>query len=189
MAVLRTASWPAHQRLERRLDVKARLSTIDTYRAHLERMWGFYAALELRRAPDGFGDALRDHASRRKLPMLVRDLAALGAAPDAIERLARCTRLPPCRDISAAFGCSYVLEGATLGGRTLLPMVQARLGLCAAHGASFLASYGELVTARWRTFGAALDDWCGSAARIATAAAAAVATFESLELWLCEHAR
>jgi heme oxygenase (biliverdin-IX-beta and delta-forming) len=185
MAALRETTWPAHQRLERRLDVKARFCDIGTYRAHLEAMWGFYAALERRLGPDRFGTALCDCASRRKLPLLTRDLRALGAAPDAIERLPQCAGLPECADTSAAFGSAYVLEGATLGGRTLLPLVHARLGLGAAHGASFLASYGELTAARWRSFGAALDAWCATATRSAVAAAAAVATFESLELWLC----
>jgi heme oxygenase len=189
MATLRETTWPAHQRLERRLDVKARFCDIATYRAHLEAMWGFYAALEQRLGPDRFGAALSDYASRRKLPLLTRDLTALGAAPEAIERLPQCAGLPECADTSAAFGSAYVLEGATLGGRTLLPLVHARLGLGAAHGASFLASYGELTTARWRSFGAALDAWCATAARSAVAAAAAVATFESLERWLCGGAR
>jgi heme oxygenase len=160
MAQLRETTWPAHQRLERRLDVKARFSDLCAYRAHLVAMWGFCAALEQRLGPDRFGAALSDYASRRKLPLLTRDLVALGAAPDAVERLAQCAGLPDCTDISAAFGSAYVLEGATLGGRTLLPLVQARLGLSAAHGASFLASYGELTAAHWRSFGAALDAWC-----------------------------
>ena len=185
MATLRETTWPAHQRLERRLDVKARFSDICAYRTHLEAMWGFCAALEQRLGPEQFGAALSDCASRRKLPLLTRDLVALGAAPDAVERLAQCAGLPDCTDTSAAFGSAYVLEGATLGGRTLLPLVHARLGLSAAHGASFLASYGELTSARWRSFGAALDAWCSTATRSALAAAAALATFESLERWLC----
>jgi len=46
--------------------------------------------------------------------------------------------LPACEDTASAFGCAYVLEGATLGGRTLLPLVEARLGLTAASGAEVL---------------------------------------------------
>jgi heme oxygenase len=185
MASLREATWPCHQRLERRLDVKARFSDLAAYRAHLEKMWGFCAALEQRLGPDSFGGLLTDYLDRRKLPLLRDDLVTLGAAPAAIELLTRCDGLPICTESSAAFGCAYVLEGATLGGRTLLPLVHSRLGLSAQRGASFLASYGEQTSAKWRSFGTALEGWCRTTARTAAAAAAAVATFESLEHWLC----
>jgi hypothetical protein len=63
---------------------------------------------------------------------------------------------------------------------------QAQLGLTAQHGASFFASYGAQTLAKWRTFGAALDAWCLNGSRAADAAATAIATFESLERWLCD---
>ncbi len=185
MAGLRTATWPCHQRLEKRLDVKARFASIDAYREHLEKMWGFCAALERDIAPDSFGGALDDYESRRKLPLLTRDLIAIGAEAQSIESLARCPGLPARADPAAAFGCAYVLEGATLGGRTLLPLVKSRLALSALHGAAFLASYGEQVLPMWRAFGAALDAWCAAPERQVSAAHAAVATFEALDRWLC----
>jgi heme oxygenase len=185
ITALRSATWPSHQRLEKRLDVKARFSNLDAYREHLEKMWGFCAALEHGIRPDAFGSALPDYTSRRKLPLLTRDLLALGTNETTIEALPRCTQLPACPDPATAFGCAYILEGATLGGRTLLPMMQSRLGLTAQTGASFLASYGEDVTPMWRSFGAALDAWCASPERTSAATVAAVGTFEALEVWLC----
>jgi heme oxygenase len=185
IAALRGATWPTHQRLEKRLDVKARFSTLRAYRDHLEKMWGFCAAVEGQIGPEAFGDALPDYALRRKLPFVTQDLLALGKDPDSIAELPRCAAVPACANTAAAFGCAYILEGATLGGRTLLPLVQSRLGLTAGTGASFLASYGEDVTSMWRSFGTALDAWCASPERTADAAAAAVATFDALEVWLC----
>lgn len=185
MADLRAATWPAHQRLERRVDVKARFSSLAAYRSHLEQMWGFCAGLELRLEPATFAGALADYGSRRKLPSLTRDLLALGADSSSVEKLARCESVPHCGDPSVAIGCVYVLEGATLGGRTLLPVVETRLGLTPEHGASFLASYGDDVTAMWRRFGTALDAWCSAPERRSRAVAAAVATFDSLDEWLC----
>jgi len=185
IAGLRAATWSSHQRLERRLDVKARFSDLDAYRAHLQAMWGFCAGLEQNIGADRFGDALSDYESRRKLPLLTQDLLALGNESEAIQALARCRSIPVCPDAAAAFGCAYVLEGATLGGRMLLPLVQTRLGLTAQHGAAFLASYGENVTPMWHGFGTALDAWCCGPERQASAAAAAVATFDALEDWLC----
>ena len=184
LAGMRTATWPTHQRLEKRLDIKARFTVHSAYRAHLERMWGFCATLERRLDAATFGAALEDYDSRRKLPLITRDLVALGAEAAAVGGLPCCESLPVCEDTASAFGCAYVLEGATLGGRTLLPLVETRLGLTAQSGAAFLASYGEDVLAKWRTFGAALDAWCEGPERHARAAAAAVATFDALETWL-----
>jgi heme oxygenase len=185
IAELRSATWVCHQRLEKRLDVKARFGELGAYRAHLEKMWGFCAGIELRVGPAAFGSALPDFDKRRKLPLLQRDLMALGADHESVMRLPLCEALPECPDPAAAFGCVYVLEGATLGGRTLLPVVQSRLGFTAEQGAAFLASYGEQVSSMWRGFGAALDAWCEAAERRARAAETAVATFTALDHWLC----
>jgi heme oxygenase len=64
-------------------------------------------------------------------------------------------------------------------------MVQSRLGMTAEHGASFLASYGDDVGSMWRAFGAALDACCSDQQHRDRAAAAAAATFGSLDRWLC----
>jgi heme oxygenase (biliverdin-IX-beta and delta-forming) len=184
MAGLRAATWTSHQRLEKRLDIKARFVDPTAYCAHLERMWGFCAPLEA-----GLGEALSlalgDYESRRKLPLLRKDLLALGILVDRIDSLPRCPDIPDCEDVSSAFGCAYVLEGATLGGRSLLPMAMGRLGVTAERGASFLASYGPDVDIMWRAFGAALETHCAAPARRERAAAAALATFDSLDRWLC----
>lgn len=184
IAGLRAATWASHQRLEKRLDIKARFSNHAAYREHLERMWGFCAALESNVAGPLTG-SLADFESRRKLPLLSRDLIALGSTPAAIDALPLCPGLPVCDDAPQSFGCLYVIEGATLGGRTLLPMVQNRLGMTAAHGASFLASYGDAIDPMWRAFGEALEACCSGAGRPERAASAAAATFGSLDRWLC----
>jgi heme oxygenase len=57
IAELRSATWGSHQRLERRLDVKARFSDSRAYRTHLEKMWGFCAGIELRVGPYALGAA------------------------------------------------------------------------------------------------------------------------------------
>ena len=184
LAALRAATWPTHQRLEKRLDIKGRFTEPLAYRAHLERMWGFCATVERGLDASGFGAVLGDFAARRKLPLLTQDLVALGVERGTVLQLPCCQTLPVLEDTASAFGCAYVLEGATLGGRTLLPLVETRLGLTAAGGAAFLASYGENVVTMWRTFGAALDAWCEGPDRRARAASAAVATFDALEGWL-----
>jgi heme oxygenase len=188
IAGLRAATWHSHQRLEKRLDIKHRFSDLTAYREHLQAMYGFCAGLERRLERDALAAVLSDYRQRRKLPLLRRDLLALGLGSAALARLPSCETLPACAEPAEALGCLYVLEGATLGGRTLLPMVQAKLGLTADSGAAFLASYGDEVTLMWRRFGSALDAWCAPPDRSARATEAAVATFGSLEHWLCGEA-
>lgn len=185
MACLRRATWPAHQRLEKRLDVRSRFATLGAYVEHLRGLWGFCAGLEARIPAATIGALLADYPARRKLPLLTRDLESLGIPAAELGGLPRCTALPDCTDAAAAFGCLYVFEGATLGGQTLLPLVAARLGCDAARGAAFLASYGDAVGAMWQRFGAALDAFCVDRERRASAEEAATATFAALEAWLC----
>jgi heme oxygenase len=183
MQALRSATWPAHERLERCVDVKTRFSTLASYRDHLAKMWGFCAGLEQPIDADTFAAALPDYESRRKLPSLTRDLHALGIDAD---HLPVCRTLPACTDLAVAFGRLYVLEGATLGARVLLPIVKRELGLDAEHGAAYLESYGSATGERWAVFGAALDAWCATPERRSAAIAAAIDTFAALQSWLTE---
>jgi heme oxygenase len=185
IAELRAATWPSHQRLEKRLDIKQRFGSLPCYREHLQRMYGFCAGIEQRVPAESLHDALSDYPQRRKLPLLEQDLRAIGIASETVADLPYCEALPACHQTAAALGCLYVIEGATLGGRTLLPMVQKQLGLTAQSGAAFLASYGPGVDLMWHRFGNALDAWCTAPERSAFAAQAAVATFQALETWLC----
>jgi heme oxygenase len=183
MQRLRAATHSLHQRLERRLDVRTRFSTRRAYRAYLEKMYGFYAGVEARLVVALEKGTLATYPSRRKVPLLLRDLAALGADAESIRKLAICQALPPCSDAASAFGCLYVLEGATLGGRVLLPLAERQLGLSEAAGASYLGSYGDKVQAMWREFGDAVNFWCVTPARQASAEAAAADTFRALGEW------
>jgi heme oxygenase len=185
MAELRAATWPCHQRLEKRLDVKARFADRHRYRSHLEQMWGYCEPLERRIAHVDLGDALSDGDARRKIPLLGRDLAVLGMDRESIAGLARCERVPSIDGAAAALGSLYVMEGATLGGRMLLPLVASNLGYGPGRGASFLASYGTDTDLMWARFAASLDAWCADPGRRESAVIAAVATFEALEYWLC----
>jgi heme oxygenase len=188
LQVLRAASWPRHQRLEQRLNVKQRFTTRDAYAAHLARMWGFCTGLEQSLDPHAMQPVLEDYGDRSKLPLLERDLKVLGFEAAAIAGLPVCPAFSPDADLASAFGSLYVLEGATLGGRTLLPLVHGHLGYSAGRGAAFLASYGEAVGMMWQRFGAALESWCCNAERKARAADAATQTFARLEHWLCGDA-
>jgi len=185
IAVLRSATRSAHGHLDQRLNIQSRFGSVSAYRDYLERTFGYYAAHEGKLGTTSFDGGLPDYDARRKVPLLTRDLAALGMGATGIRSLPVCPTIPTCGDAAAAFGSAYVLEGATLGGRTLLPLVERQLGLSATNGAAFLASYGVALTSMWTVFITALEECCVTAESRAGAAAAALATFESLEEWLC----
>lgn len=181
MAVLKEATWPIHQRLEKRLAVKDRFASLDRYRMHLARLLAFHTAAELAWGRH-LTPALSDFAARRKVALLAHDLAAVGGV--ALDRPAM---VPAASDTACALGCFYVLEGATLGGQYLLPLVERRLGLSSGHGASYLASYGAEVGEMWRLFGAAVQACCPTHEATARAVAGAQTTFAALEACLCKE--
>ena len=79
MIRLRQRTLRYHLQLRQRLDLFHHLATLDDYRRLLEKFLGFYGPLEaalekqLNRRAGGF-----DFDHRRKVPMLVSDLRALG---------------------------------------------------------------------------------------------------------------
>lgn len=185
LSQLREATSGCHRRLEKRLKVPERFADRDAYRAYLEGMLGFHAPFERALSEHPVRRLIADYDKRRKTVLLADDLATLGLAPNSIAAIPQCTQLPSCRDEAAALGSLYVLEGATLGGQVLLPMVELRLQLTRQSGASYLGSYGSSVDSMWQRFCATVEDWCTDDSRRTVAAAAAVATFESLEAWMC----
>jgi len=178
MVSLREATWPLHLRLEKRLAIKDRFSDLDCYRDHLALLLGFYSVAEAEWSAS-LAPALSDLPARYKTAQLARDLAALGGVP------VPGAMVPAVANTAAALGGFYVLEGATLGGQHLLPLVERRLGLSAEHGASYLASYGSDVGPMWQRFGAAVESHCQTAEATESAIAGAQATFQAIEDWLC----
>jgi heme oxygenase len=162
MAGLKAATAEHHERLERRVDIAARLRSRDAYRELLERFYGYYRPLEARLAPHG-----QTFPIRPKAPLLARDIEALGGDVAALP-LAR--RLPPTDSLEQALGVLYVLEGATLGGAVIARMAR---GLDVSS--QFFGAYDS---ARWREFKAFVDQHGADSA-------AAVATFETMEAWVC----
>jgi heme oxygenase len=181
MERLRGETASEHVRLERVTGMMSPHLTVDGYRRYLLEMGAVHAALEPRLSGlEGLAAALPDVEQRRKLPLLERDLAALGVSPSALADLARSRPPPPCSGVAEALGVLYVLEGSTLGGRLIRRHLEAVLGSSVAGATSYLDAYGE-VGGPWRRFGAAAEAY-GTAHPGAPAAmaAAAVATFRAL---------
>jgi heme oxygenase len=148
---LRLATASRHQALEEDLNVIERLGSPPDRRALVARYYGMHAAADF--ALQTWLGSMRDldYSARRRTPLLLRDLAALGLA------------VPPLADGPAitvssqaeALGLLYVLEGSTLGGRVIRKTLAAQgiddLGL------SFLDPYGAETGNRWKQFLAVLD--------------------------------
>lgn len=184
LELLKEHTRSLHERVERTVDLPARLRSADCYTSLLTRFYGFYAPLEDRLAAGASAAGLGFDA-RRKVPLLRDDLAALGLGEAAILALPRCEHLPAVTDTGDALGCLYVLEGATLGGRVVRRQVEQALGLSPGRGCSFFGSYGEKVGEMWREFCRLLEGYVtstpGAGDRVV---AAAVGTFACLDRWV-----
>jgi len=157
LALLRSDTLAAHE-LTERIAVGTRfLEDPAAYHRYVRATYGFYAALEpsLAAAP-GIEGALPDLDARRKLHLLDRDLRALGDDGAAIGSLPRCGALPELDAPERAFGCAYVVEGATLGGRYILDRVR-RAGTAPEGARAFFGGYGAATGTMWRRFAGALE--------------------------------
>ena len=96
--------------------------------------------------------------------------------------------MPAPGSVAEAFGCLYVLEGATLGGQVISRHLARELSLSPANGAAFFNGYGPETGPRWTAFLALLEAHAGQPEQQASVVEAARQTFLLLEQWLREHA-
>ena len=179
---LRTDTRDEHLALEAELDLVSDRLSLDAYRRVLRRFHGFHAAVE---AAPSWAEAARqvglDPEPCRRLPLLAADLSLLG--DPAPESLPRCAEPPPLDSLAKAAGCLYVLEGATLGGQVIVRHLERRLGLTAAHGASYFHGHGASTGARWHAFRSGLATWSAQAGADDAVVASALATFRAMRHW------
>lgn len=187
---LKNETAASHTRLENALDLMRDDLQRDEYIALLERFYGYVAPWE-----DAAAECLPATLAvffdqRRKAPLLAADLAALtgerrpvGSVPQADTRY----DLPRLHNLGDAFGSMYVMEGSTLGGRFIAPHVAQRLDLAQGLGNAYFEGYGARTGSMWNAFretaAASVPE-----AQHDDAVKAAIATFESLQSWLCPEA-
>ncbi len=167
--------------------MEERIRDVAAYRELLEKFLGFYAPLELRlERLSGLADWGYDPVARRKTAWLSQDLAALGTDPGDIVALPLCEDGPSPRNAAEAFGCAYVLEGATLGGRQISAWL-ARSPI-PPEARRFFASYGDKVGTQWRVFCEALEEFGRRNPHHDATVRAAEETFSSLARWIGSRA-
>lgn len=180
---LKKETRPAHDRIEKAMDLERRIATRDAYRDLLIRFHGFHSAWEKEA-----GGVVQDKdffERRRKTKLLVQDLAALGLSEEEIIRLPECNPLMPLPSPAAVLGSMYVVEGSTLGGAIIARAVEQRLGLDAQTGCAYFKSYGRETAMMWKQFGAKLLE-VSSPDTDDMIVLSAQKTFDVMHNWLCE---
>ena len=180
---LRAETRPRHDAIEAALELTSSALTLGTYRQTLTRFYGFYGPLEAGLwAVGGWVERGLDLTERRKTPLLEADLRALGVANP--QDLPVCTDLPPHDTVAATFGCLYVLEGATLGGQVISPVLRKRLGVTPDTGGRFFDGYGDRTGPMWQAFRAALVAFAVTSGDQDEIVSAAKDTFSKLHRWM-----
>ena len=185
---LKAATRAEHDAIEVALDLMAPGLSLVDYHRRLRRYHGFYAPIEPLVAGAAHWPRWGiDISTRAKTPWLAADLGCLAdhceLTGTAGADMPLCSELPPLDTPAAAFGCLYVLEGATLGGRVISRHIERELGLDAARGARFFHGYGEQTGSQWKAFRAALSAFVGTSSEEDRVVASAIATFAALRTW------
>ena len=165
-----------HEEVEGAVDVMNRMFTLGDYRRLIDRFRSFYSAYEPRLPIDELAAAGFDYGSRRKLPSLERDAAALGLNGPEEEFDA----VPQLDTLAKAFGSLYVIEGSTLGGQVISRHLRQHLELTPENGAAFFSSYGPEVGPMWKRFGEAITAFAEGGNHDDEIVGAAIETFESV---------
>lgn len=182
LAHLRRSTSQAHAGIEQAMGIEQVVSSQTAYAELIRRMLGFYEPLEAALATQLDARVL---SGREKIPWLRADLHALGVSDGEIAMLPRCSDLPSIGSKAAAYGCAYVVEGSTLGGRQISKTLEG--SAVPANARAFFAGYGAETGARWGEFCRELDEF-GSrhgAEAADEAVRAALETFATMQNWIC----
>jgi len=147
------------------------------YARLLKLFFGFYAPLEQAIETHLSAQHLNDLPQRRKASLILEDLNHLGESKEGI---ALCMQLPVMTTAAEAWGALYVLEGSTLGGRSISRMIRAHF-----PGAPlrFFEGYGKDTGPYWLRFQEALRQF-GRSNDPAPLIRTANETFQCFDLWI-----
>ena len=150
---LKAATHDAHERLDQRIMAAEPFASRERYGLFVKVQHQFHRDIDALYGNAALDKLLPDLAGRRRLPLIVRDLADLGLQSPTLDGS---VAFGSAIDIPTAFGWLYVAEGSNLGAAFLLKDA-AKLGLSETFGARHLAGAPEGRGLHWRTFTAALD--------------------------------
>ncbi|MCK7582898.1 MAG: biliverdin-producing heme oxygenase [Chromatiales bacterium] len=155
---LRRATAGIHAEIER-LPLMARLNsdaaTLDDYRRYLRTIAILHAPLEGTLYERLDAETLRRLGIQPKLPALLADLEEQGLDGSTHWPVLMPLSVLP-GDLSATVGGLYVLEGATLGGRTIARHLRRVIGE-SIGAARFLDFHGRQTSSAWKGFTSTLN--------------------------------
>jgi heme oxygenase len=184
---LKEGTRQLHLNAEQRMGLNVPM-TLGRYRRLIAALYGFYAPLEQRLfAAEGLMQVVPDIESRRKTPWLITDLTVLGHDAADLGGFPSCNLIPATRDISRILGTLYVVEGATLGGGLIGPLINRQLHITPSTGGRFFLNYGEKRVSMWQLFKNNVSDDLERPGSQETLLTAACDTFAAFDTWLSQH--
>jgi heme oxygenase len=182
VSMLRERTRPLHDQTEAGIDLQRALSSCDEYRRMLAGYLGLYRPFEAALSQASHeARELVDWPASGRVPLLERDLLALGSTQEEIAAMPNAPVMPDLTDPSAMLGALYVVEGSQLGGQMIYRDVQSKLHLDVTTGASFFAGAGTHTGPRWKQFLSGLEQQTQDTAQ---AVEAACAMFHYFGAWL-----
>ncbi|WP_066408229.1 biliverdin-producing heme oxygenase [Flavisolibacter tropicus] len=157
------------------------VQSVNDYAQLLSLFYGYNKPVE--QAIHAIIDAsvLPDIAKRHKAHLLVDDLKALGFS----QTPKLCDNIPSIQSLEEAFGALYVLEGSTLGGKSITQLLlKTRLDLQPSH-LRFFNAYGKETGPMWMAFLSQLNTFT-SEAQQAMIIDAARETFIKFKQWILQ---
>jgi heme oxygenase (biliverdin-IX-beta and delta-forming) len=153
--------------------------TMSEYAETLGRFLAVYTSLErqIEKHLPALDRVALDWEGRRKVPLLQRDLEALGRADLIDSERVPPEKAPSLESFAQVMGCLYVLEGATLGGAVISRQLRGAFQLGPENGAAFFNCYGPALGKNWQEFCVALERSLSDLPARERAAEAATATF------------
>jgi heme oxygenase len=150
---IREATSGQHRQLESSellLHLSNKTITHPLYIEVLNRFYGCFHPLERTLNPfSEISTYLPDLHERRKSSTLAADIKAIHGI---FHEPPICSELPEVDTAGKAFGCLYVMERSTPGGKIISQILKEKLGLDHNTGASIFIGYGPDTGSKWKTF-------------------------------------
>ena len=128
----------------------AAIENKNDYAAILRMFYGYFSPLENLLQQFVTPALLPDVAERRKADALLHDLRSLKSEG---ADLTLCEALPLIENEAQAMGALYVLEGSTLGGKTIAKMLRQNKALALTDNElTFFMGYKEETGSKWKAF-------------------------------------
>lgn len=174
-ARLKAGTEQQHREIESIIDPLKNFCSLTAYKSHVLKSWRFYRSTESDLGALDWSAVGIDFAARRKLPLLERDLGALGIPrPPTPDDWAPSTLI----DMDFALGFMYVVEGATLGGQVISRHL-AKLGIGPDTGGLFFNGYGARTGEMWKSFQVSAANFCVTEEQVGQAVNGAKSAFSN----------